>query len=56
MDEDMDFHKKNREKVKAFFDSFVKKIKVFDPLDRDIKTTDEEGDEQVISIKAAALR
>lgn len=31
-------------------------MQVFDPLDRDIFTDDEEGDPQVVSIKAADLR
>lgn len=52
----MDFHTQNKEKVWAFFDYFIKNIKVFDPLDRDIMTPDEEGDEQVVSTKAADLK
>ena len=34
----------------------MKNIKVFDPLDRDIFTDDDEGESQIVSIKAAALK
>lgn len=56
MDEDDDFHSKNRRQVKQFFDAFVKNIIVFDPLDRDIMTPDDDGEDQVINTKSADLK
>ena len=56
VNEDDDFHSQNRDKVWAFFDFFINNIKVFDPLDRDIITQDEEGEDQVINTKAADLK
>ena len=56
VNEDDDFHRQNRDKVWAFFDSFINNIKVFDPLDRDITTQDEEGEDQGINTKAADLK
>lgn len=43
--------------MKNFFDHFIKNIKVFDPLDRDILTFDDElEEEKVVSTKTADLR
>lgn len=56
MDEDVDFHEQKRIQVQKFFNAFVENIIVFDPLDRDIMTQDEEGEEHVISVKSADLK
>lgn len=46
----------NKSRVKNFFDYFLANIQVFDPLDRDIFTDDDDGEPQVVSIKAKYLK
>lgn len=42
--------------MRAFFEFFVEKIRVFDPLDRVILGDDDNGDKVQINIKSASLQ